>query len=1409
MTLFAYPTETCKEAAAKHGLQHDLARIAEKIERDQRAVGFDPLGPHIFRKEMGKDFRLISYKVLIDDDQVEVLAAVFRQEGKDRGVYGGDLLDAKHDRPRLMKLLGGEVGAAVLRPWLTQRRAADPPTPLPPPSPPEQEFLYSAFAPNTDDGCLTVFETERWVEAVNSEAWTRWMSSLWKVVGRGPEVPPTEAPDRPLVYWSEEDRVGFVYATDAAHNALLLIEPLLAEGDAADAAARFADLLGAAGGGHSFARLADRAYPAYYLLDFDIWTKIQEDPTANFALSAEEMQLLDGLRTPAAAGTGRREIEMPLFINGRAGSGKSLMLQYAASDLLSWCLARPAANLRVFYTSCSRELVRKAKDMVRRQLRHGHRHALESVAEDRIDALIDDSFVVFHDFARSLLPAAARARFDPDRRIEFPTFKALYATEYAKQNKPRPRVELVWHVIRLLVKGRTTEPHPLPERYDDLPRWCRDTVSRADYDQICTDVYAQWYLPLCRDKGRWDEQDLIAHLLADDAHAAAGRYAAVLCDESQDLTPIEFEFLIGLSLYSRRTVRPEDYPYVPFLFAGDPTQTLNPTGFRWSVVRTVFYEQYVRALVWGASRPPLPTIRELSYNYRSNEGIAKFCNTIQLLRVARLDASDLAPQLTWSLDPATAVCWLDADKSDTKQRLQEMAEAVKLVDCYDGEEQAFASDDTWLHELTLDHESKLHRNVFSPARAKGLEYDTVILYRFGDRAPARASALQGSEGPEDSGDRLQVEYFLNRLYVAASRAERQLIVVDSKAAFEQFWRFAWDNEGTDQLLRRCPEAGRARWRESLGHLLKAPADWDGRTIGPEEQGNGFRTKALADRDSFVMRQAAMAYKTAGRTELATECFALAEEYDKQYAKAAEYYEQLNRAADALRCWWVAQRFPEIVRLAATHDGLAGDLRTRAADAMTRLIPPEAFLDRLEEQTKNEAWCADAQTNPTWPHVLQHLFARLAATKAAPERTTAARHDALAGRVHERIVSLPDPELGLFAHRRGDHKRAVAHWDRAHATKSEPYYESRAAVDPFPHKLVWLHRLGRHADVLKLWTADKPATLDAVPADVLKAVFDSALVARDARAACAVAVATGTADRLKAVFALGLELKDRAAVAQVSEEVVSAHVRAGEWDEALRAAQTGVALPVPPAVQGAFNELTAGGAVRDAVVAALVRELAVSEKLSAAPASQQFQVSDYLDARVQQVPAGVPWQALGAAIERAGKHVSAVIYYEKLVTGSALQGPQRRYAAERWVKCLERMAKYRDDTGEKRDADTRRAQAQRLRNEFKITERLDDYPPATAWAAEPKGFETVFKVELAKRARRLTLTHTETELRVNVSGATLNCTSDDVEVTEGPAENGARCYAVAAWGLTVRVATETPELTLVRVTHSSGDHEARV
>ena len=165
------------------------------------------------------------------------------------------------------------------------------------------------------------------------------------------------------------------------------------------------------------------------------------------------------------------------------------------------------------------------------------------------------------------------------------------------------------------------------------------------YDRIT--CHANWYKPLCEEHGYWDNQDLTAAVLEHAAREDLSKYPGIFCDEAQDFTRNELELILNLSVFPRRKIATHELTRVPFAFAGDPFQTLNPTGFSWNSVRAGFHEKLVRHLDKTASGRLSMNYKELSYNYRSSKHIVGLTNLIQLTRGLLFDIRDLKPQKAW------------------------------------------------------------------------------------------------------------------------------------------------------------------------------------------------------------------------------------------------------------------------------------------------------------------------------------------------------------------------------------------------------------------------------------------------------------------------------------------------------------------------------------------------------------------------------------------------------------------------------------------------------------------------------------------------------------------------------------------------------------------------------------------
>jgi hypothetical protein len=229
------------------------------------------------------------------------------------------------------------------------------------------------------------------------------------------------------------------------------------------------------------------------VLDQDAWLAIQKDEEANLALSPEEAELLESVHRAGVEG----ELGYPLFINGRAGSGKSTMLQYLAADYVDFALRKKVKPLPLYMT-CSRDLLDRARETVRGLLTAHHQRLLEGAHDAAdVDSLLNRSFVVFNDFLYSLLPAEAKIDFPRDRYVNYSEFGRLWSNDFGRRPEARQfPPALAWHILRSYIKGvRSTDGDELgPEEFNALPRR-RRSVSAETYKAVYERVWCSWYTP--------------------------------------------------------------------------------------------------------------------------------------------------------------------------------------------------------------------------------------------------------------------------------------------------------------------------------------------------------------------------------------------------------------------------------------------------------------------------------------------------------------------------------------------------------------------------------------------------------------------------------------------------------------------------------------------------------------------------------------------------------------------------------------------------------------------------------------------------------------------------------------------------------------------------------------------------
>ena len=1183
------------------------------------------------------------------------------------------------------------------------------------PSSAESKWLYEVRIPaeSTDD--LIVMETEDWVRATKARSNLPYLTSYHGILKKMIDddvIAVTDSKHTIGIAWDSEHERGIMYTCDKELNTLLLLEAIKRGENIDEISKNHARRIENLDQNNStIARIAIRSYLLLMILDQSAWIEIQRDDAANLALSPEEAELLRNIRNPHS------EIGFPLFINGRAGSGKSTILQYLVADYVDFALRHDLQD-GPLYMTCSEDLLERARHIVTKRLKADQNRLYENVlhSDNSISETLDRSFRVFHKFLYSLLPAEYQARFSPRRYVDYRKFQSLWSEQFQRHREgTRISVHVSWHVIRSYIKGiRSHSDDDLdPEEFSALPRR-RRSVSISLYKDVYMHVWKKWYKPLCDREGYWDDQDIAATVL-ELGISKNCNYAAVFCDEAQDFTPSELEVIYQMSLFSRRSLQPKELRNVPFVFAGDPLQTINPSGFRWSAVKASFHDRFMATLdVSHSQQSPEISLQEFQFNYRSNSGVVRFCNLIQLLRASLAQDNDNKPQKAWWIDPQVSTVWFDADDSKTAEQLALNPSFVKLVYCEMEDETEYVQKDTILRSaLTAD--AGIYRNVLGPTRAKGLEFPIVILYRFGQFAPEYLKKwIEGRIEMPAAEDRLPLEHFLNQLYVAASRAKDRIIIVDSADALGSFWRFASERECWENLIEQTQDP--QMWRDQTAAILRGDDSvWSSETVNQEEQAEEYASRGSSERDSYLMRQAGLAFRGISVRGRATACFAKAFEFEGKYTEAGNLYEKIGDVDGAFNCYWKSQQWKRVTNLATAKHRLRERLECRASRFMLSSGPPDRrFLDQLMSCADEvEGWMVRVSEDRTWHFVLASVAGRLVHCIDSDAEFLWSKLFRVFDQFRAMGIPISDSNLGYLAFASDNFGRVVELWEGLDESHSPHFHSAMARTTAFPECLAHWSRAGSNKDIIRIWslqTLDR-AAIERIDRDVVLIVVDAAFALQRFDLVRQLLDFQPEIDRSLEFLrhVLGSD-PDSNLIRFALETVARCLVRECRWTEAIAVFRES---SVPQFEARELDRLRSkllqqrlDGVVLDVIVS----ELAVSESCDGVQVVQDFLALTFVpkvpDRRSQQHIRRIAPNVVGAAIERAGRVVDALRYYERLDSWST-RTEVRRFAKSRLVYNLELHAGILKDAG-RAQSQTRRARS--LRTELGIgDEKLSRFP----------------------------------------------------------------------------------------------------
>lgn len=250
---------------------------------------------------------------------------------------------------------------------------------------------------------------------------------------------------------------------------------------------------------------------------------------------------------------------------------------------------------------------------------------------------------------------------------------------------------------------------------------------------------------------------------------AQPRYDFVLIDEIQDITPVQ------LSLVLRTLKKPGH-----FLLCGDSNQIVHPNFFSWSQVKQLFWRDPALA--------ERQELRVLAANFRNGLEATRVANQLLKIKQRRFGSIDRESNyLVRAVGGKPGAVNLMPDKDATKKELdQQIRKSTQFAVLVMRDEDKAEARKHFSTPLLLS----IHE-------AKGLEYENIVLYRFVsdhraefaeivdgvDKADLGANDLEELDyrRAKDKGDKsLEVyKFYVNALYVALTRAIRNLYVIES------------------------------------------------------------------------------------------------------------------------------------------------------------------------------------------------------------------------------------------------------------------------------------------------------------------------------------------------------------------------------------------------------------------------------------------------------------------------------------------------------------------------------------------------------------------------------------------------------------------------------------------------------
>lgn len=409
-------------------------------------------------------------------------------------------------------------------------------------------------------------------------------------------------------------------------------------------------------------------------------------------------------------------------------------------------------------------------------------------------------------------------RVPEGREVQPGDFAAWFRRQPAARSLRDPHK--VFEEFRGVITGPVSE-QPWLAREDYLELGVKQSIFPESERPQVYDLFEK-YLRFLDEAGLYDPNIVSHHYL----ERAEPCYDFLVVDEVQDITPIQL-YLILQTLRSA----PD------FILTGDANQIVHPNFFSWSALKRLFFE---RPGLSGDAQ----ALRILRSNYRNGPEITALANRVLKLKHARFGSVDRESNfLVRSVGAQRGALQLLSDGEAVRRELDartgRSARVAVLVLHPDDKPQARE----WFRTPL----------VFAVQEAKGLEYDSVILFNIvaGEEKAFREIArdvdpndLEVEEltyrRARDKHDKsLEVlKFYINALYVAVTRAVRNVYWVEADPGHPVLRLLDLETVGDEAIAAEKDDSSVEEWQREARRLEMQ---------GKAEQAQAIREEVLAER----------------------------------------------------------------------------------------------------------------------------------------------------------------------------------------------------------------------------------------------------------------------------------------------------------------------------------------------------------------------------------------------------------------------------------------------------------------------------------------------------------------------------------------------------------------------------------